>query len=328
MKRLTIRNIPEDIYAEFEKQAAENERSTESHARYAIIRMSQSKTELSGADMYQKEFSDRINTLLSLINRIPSASNTPPALLAELLGEKNPLSVMNWFSGHETPDFKQMDQLVLYTGCNPKWLKFGVGRPFTFRTMKRINREGSGYENALTLLKPDNSGNPVEKIHIMRMDNDVGNIYILRKFKNSINTDLFHTNLHLSEAIGNSGFHDLCDFIDTLQHLYLFYIKNDVFVKSYDLTENSFKYYFEERNCHPLEMIKHCTRESVWWEDIWRQKILEERNAEDNGYFWKGDKKLIDQILSELKNKNKLIDPDLVDHKTYIIPENKSLNDI
>lgn len=78
MKRLTIRNIPEDIYAEFENQAAENERSTESHARYAIIRMAQSKTELSGADMYQKEFSDRLNTLLSLINRIPSASNTPP----------------------------------------------------------------------------------------------------------------------------------------------------------------------------------------------------------------------------------------------------------
>lgn len=33
---------------------------------------------------------------------------------AERLGEANPLAVMNWFSGHDVPDFEQADRLATY----------------------------------------------------------------------------------------------------------------------------------------------------------------------------------------------------------------------
>lgn len=313
MKRLTIRNIPDDIYAEFEKQASINERSMESHARYIVTNAVTNKIKLRGSEMYQQELTDRLNYLMSLVKNVPTEVNLHPALLAERLGEENPLNVMNWFSGHATPDFKQIEHLAQYTGCNPEWLKFGTNRPFPIKPMQRINIKGEGYSDALNLLEPGFKERSIQKINIMRMNNEAGNILILREFENSLNTDFFMTNLHLSEQIGNTGFHDLCDFFSILQNLYLFYTNNSIFIKSYDLNENSFKYYFEERDCHPLKMLKECAHESVWWEDIWHKKMLEERNAENNGYFWPNDKQLIDRIILHLNTQNRLLDCETVD---------------
>lgn len=88
MKRLTIRNIPEDIYAEFEKQASINERSVESHARYIVTNAVTSKVKQSGSEIYQHELTNRLNYLMSLVKNIPTEMNLHPALLAERLGEK------------------------------------------------------------------------------------------------------------------------------------------------------------------------------------------------------------------------------------------------
>ncbi|WP_438877993.1 hypothetical protein, partial [Bacillus cereus group sp. BC60] len=85
-------------------------------------------------------------------------------------------------------------------------------------------------------------GNPVYKISLIREDSPEGSILILREFRNSLQAEIFWTNLHLSEHVGNTGFHDLCDFFAMLEQLYIFYTINDVFVKSYDIARGRLKY--------------------------------------------------------------------------------------
>ncbi|MGQ8486272.1 hypothetical protein ACUTG2_26230 [Klebsiella aerogenes] len=81
--------------------------------------------------------------------------------------------------------------------------------------------------------------NPVYKISLIRDDTQEGHILILREFRNSLQAELFWTNLNLSGHVGNGGFHDLYDFFAMLEQLYILYTNNDVFVKSYDIARGS-----------------------------------------------------------------------------------------
>ncbi|MEI3667681.1 hypothetical protein U2F47_09120, partial [Klebsiella pneumoniae] len=154
-------------------------------------------------------------------------------------------------------------------------------------------------------------GNPVYKISLIREDSPEGSILILREFRNSLQAEIFWTNLHLSEHVGNTGFHDLCDFFAMLEQLYIFYTINDVFVKSYDIARGRLKYEFEENDCHPLLITKRCGRENIWWEDIWHEEMLGKRNPERNGgYFWPDDREIINRVMAHLKEKQRLMDKD------------------
>ena len=50
MQRLNVRNIPDEIYRQFEQEAARQERSTEAHARFVIAQSVQREAALTGAD--------------------------------------------------------------------------------------------------------------------------------------------------------------------------------------------------------------------------------------------------------------------------------------
>ncbi|MFV1258460.1 hypothetical protein QMK94_28530, partial [Klebsiella pneumoniae] len=104
----------------------------------------------------------------------------------------------------------------------------GEGRPFAFGSQRRLNGHGSAYDDARALLTPDAAGNPVYKISLIREDSPEGSILILREFRNSLQAEIFWTNLHLSEHVGNTGFHDMCDFFAMLEQRYIFYTINDV----------------------------------------------------------------------------------------------------
>jgi len=322
MQRLNVRNIPDDIYQQFEREAARQERSTEAHARYVIAQSVRQEEHVTGADLYCREISARLKLVLPLVNAAaarPGSEFRPaisPAAFAEQLGLADPLTVLNWFSGDAAPDFKQAEKIAAYTGCSAQWLKFGEGSAFQYTAERRLNTYGSAYSNASALLEPDADGNPVFKIRIIRLTNENGNVLILREFRNTLRTDFFYTNLHLSENTGSGGFHDLCDFFCTLQQLYIFYTSNDIFIKSYDAAESRLKSVFEEGDCHPLRVIEQCCQENIWWEDIWHRDMLEQRNVTRSGYFWPGDRKWIDSIMTHLENAGKLIDDETLENMT------------
>lgn len=322
MQRLNVRNIPDEIYQQFEREAARQERSTEAHARYVIAQSVRQEEYVTGADLYCRELSRRLNLVLPLANEAaarPGSEFRPamsPAAFAEQLGETDPLRVLNWFSGEAAPDFRQAEKIAAYVGCSSQWLKFGEGRAFQYNGQRRLNLHGSAYSNARALLEPDADGNPIFKIRIIRLTNENGNVLILREFRNTLRTDFFYTNLDLSGNTGNGGFHDLCDFFCLLQQLYIFYASNDIFIKSYDAAESRLKYVFEENDCHPLRVIDQCCQENIWWEDIWQRDMLGQRNASRGGYFWPGDREWIDSIMTYLENSGKLIDGETLENMT------------
>ncbi|WP_446488496.1 FitA-like ribbon-helix-helix domain-containing protein [Enterobacter hormaechei] len=72
MQRLNVRNIPDEIYRQFEQEAARQERSTEAHARFVIAQSVQREAALTGADRYRRELSARLRHLLPLVNEAAS----------------------------------------------------------------------------------------------------------------------------------------------------------------------------------------------------------------------------------------------------------------
>lgn len=314
MQRLNIRNITDEIFRLFEAEASRQERSLEAHGRYLLTQSVLRDNRMSGAELYAKEFCERLNQVLPVFNRAldrPGPGHQKPvskAELAERLGEKNPLSVLNWFSGDSVPDFEHAERLADYLGCSRRWLKFGEGRMYDFDSFcKCINQHGSAYNDARTLLGDDDSNNPVRRISIIR-EADSGKIMFLREFRKSMKADVFWTNIHLSGKVGHSGsVADLCDFFCILEQLWFFYTSNDLMIKSYNTTEMRLKLFTEE-DCHPLNIPEYCCTPDTWWEDIWNRYLLSKRNKSNtnNGYFWHGDTKIIDDVLSELEKENRL----------------------
>lgn len=305
MKKLLIRLIPESIYQALEAASNGAERSLEGHARYVLTQSVESQNNLSGGERYQLEITDRLNQVLPAANKISKAQALTPAKVAEQLNHHDALAVENWFTGDGVPGFADLNNLSELLGCSETWLKFGEGVPFPMNSSHRINWKGGCAEDVDALLAPDIKGNPVKFIHIIRLSNEAGNVVILREFKDTLTTDFFYTNLHLSEMIGNGGFHDLADFLVILQELYSRYIKGNFFVKSYDLSESDLTHHYREGHCHPLNLITGGCRGSVWWEDIWHAEMLENRGKEGY-YFWKGDKALVDRLHKHLIEKKRL----------------------
>lgn len=319
MKKLLIRLIPENIYQSLETAANYAERSLEGHARYILTQSVESQKNISGGERYQQEITERLNKVLPIVNKVRREPPLTPAKLAELLGHQDALAAENWFTGNEVPGFIDLNNLSGLLGCCAEWLKFGERVPFPMSTRSRINWKGGSTEDVDALLAPDAKGNPVTFIHIIRLANSAGNILILREFKDTLSTDFFYTNLHLSEEIGNGGFHDLADFLVILQKLYSHYIKGDFFVKSYDLSENDLSHYYREGHCHPHYLIEHGCQESVWWEDIWHAEMLE-RRSQNEYYFWKGDKALIERLHDYLVEKKRLKSADKLEMDRLGLP--------
>ncbi|EEK8235404.1 hypothetical protein G3X54_004915, partial [Salmonella enterica] len=207
MKKILIRLIPENIYQALETAANDAERSLEGHARYILTQSVESQKNISGGERYQQEITERLNKILPIVNKVRKEPPLTPAKLAELLGHQDALAAENWFTGNGVPGFIDLNNLSELLGCCAEWLKFGERVPFPMSSQSRINWKGGNAEDVDALLAPDSKGNPVTFIRIIRLTNNAGNILILREFKNTLSTDFFYTNLHLSEEIGNGGFH-------------------------------------------------------------------------------------------------------------------------
>jgi hypothetical protein len=303
MKKIQVRNIPDDVYFALEQAANNSERSIEGEVRYALRNwVTPPKLSLTGDESYRQAVSDRLNVVLKKTNQYQQSYDALlPSHIAAELGMEDLGVVANWFSGHELPSLSDLKRLSKLFGCCADWLIHGEGNVYGWGTGYRLN--GAGRSAVKSLLEPDSEGNKVSDIFLLREDDSAGAILIIRQFVQTRKVDVFWTNLHLSEVIGTGGESDLADFFVTLRALYQSYVKLNLNVKSYMFSTAVYKKIREEEQAHPLMLIKdYRVNESPWWEDVW------DKSQRGHFSYWEGDVALINRIESVIKNKKYLLD--------------------
>ena len=204
MKKIQIRNFPEDAYLALDKLANENQRSIEGESRYALLKWIASPEQVySGEERYRQYVSGRLNAVLNKTNQYRNYRPLVPSNVAVELGIEDLGIVANWFSGDVLPSFTELQRLSKIFGCRADWLIHGEGDVYKWEAGVRMH--GAGRSAVKHLLRPDSEGNKVTDIRLLREDNSTGALLIIREFENTRYVDAFWTNLHISEAIGGTG---------------------------------------------------------------------------------------------------------------------------
>lgn len=301
MKKFLIRNFPDDAHSALERLASQNERSLEGEARLALLKwITPPEINSSGEELFRKAVSERLNSVLKKTNDYLRYNPLQPSNIGVELGMEDLGLISNWFSGHILPTVTELRQLSKVFGCRPDWLIHGQGGVYQWESGVRLH--GAGRIAVEHLLRPDDDGNKVTDIRLLRENDDTGALLIIRQFANTRHVDVFWTNLHISEAIGAGGESDLADFFVTLRALYKSYVKLNLNVTGYLMSPTAFKKIVEEQQSYPLMLInEYGVNESMWWEDIW------DKTQRGKFSYWKGDLSLISRIEFAIKQHEFLI---------------------
>jgi hypothetical protein len=294
MRKLNVRNIPDDIYSALEERASKNHRSLEGEARYALQNwLTPPDILLTGEEKYRQAVCGRLNAVLRKTNEYRNYNPLQPSNIATELEMEDLGLVADWFSGDRLPALSDLKRLSKLFACREDWLVHGQGNVYRWNSGQRLH--GAGRAAVKKLLEPDSDGNKVHTIRLLRETDDAGALLIIREFENTRFVDAFWTNIHVSEMIGAGGESDLADFFVTLRALYKAFVSLDLFVKSYLMPPEAYKE-IEAEQSYPLMLIKdYRVKESMWWEDIW------DKSQRGKFSYWTGDTALIRRIESAIK---------------------------
>lgn len=285
MRKISVRNIPEEIYAALEALANVNLRSVEAQVRYCIQQCVQSEEDKkTGSELYRADISKRLIKLLNDANKINKKySKLEPTHIAEEMNYENVGTVTDWFSGDVLPSLSELKELSKIFGCSSNWLIHGDLPVYPQRAGVDLHTYGRYAVRELST--PDEQGNKVKAIHLVREDDETGSLLIIREFEGTRNVDHFWPGIHISEANGSGGEAKLAAFFVTLRALYKA-PGNMPWSKGYIMQKGLYEELCEEKQQHPLTILKTSrTKESVWWEDIW-DKNQNSRHKE----YWKGER--------------------------------------
>lgn len=304
MKKISVRNIPDDVYILLESLAEKNMRSVEAQIRYIIQKSVEPEdTPKTGKEIYLSNVSHRLTQALAKSNQITLRSyKLAPTHIAEEMDYPDLGTVANWFSGDALPSLLELKQLSEIFGCRSNWLIHGELPVYSSRS--GADFRSYGRYAVKELMKPDEKGNEVKNIHLIREDDDTGSLLIIREFTGTRKVDNFWAGIHISEANGSGGETRLAELFVTLRALYKAYTSSGarLWVKSYQMQSGVYKELCEDKQQHPLTVLKdYRTKESVWWEDVWDEKQSEGRLS-----FWKNDSLTINKTRRHVNSNTHL----------------------
>lgn len=302
MRKLSVRNIPEEIYVALESLAEVNMRSVEAQVRYSIQQcVNATSDKKTSSDMYREAVSKRLIQVLNEADKInKKSSKLKPTHIAEEMGYESIGTVTDWFNGDILPTLSEMKELSEVLGCSSNWLIHGdlpVYRPKT-----RIDLDKYGRYAVEELTKADEKGNKVESIHLIR-ESGTGSLLIIREFEGVRTVDAFWPSINIidSGCIGDESI--LARFFVTLCGLYYSFGK-ETLVHGYLVQEGVYQEICQEKQQHPLTLLQdHRTKKSVWWEDVW-DKNQNDRKKE----YWEGEKSTSATIQRHVDSNPRLVD--------------------
>lgn len=297
--KISIRNIPDDIWKGLERLASQHDRSVEAEARYALRAWVEPLTLRDERNARLVEVSTRLRYALAQVNEI-QMKPLKSSHIAQAIGEQSAKDTADWFIGEKEPTFAQLEAIAAYIGVEKTWLQHGDGHTFQVE-YARIPENST--EGVKWLLDLENAEKPIF-LRIIRENSNTGSLAIVKQY-DEWRCKTYTTPYHISEEIGAGGESSLTYLAVIFELLYKYYVgyKGNLIIKSYLLSKEKMKD-LREGNIHPLAILKE-QQDLPWWEDFWDENQFQKHDADD---YWQGWKKFCQRINHAIEQRSYLLE--------------------
>lgn len=285
--KISVRNIPQQIFNALEALATRHDRSTEAEVRQAIQAWVEPSIVQEERNARRKGVSERLARLLQQVNADRRIQKLRPSHVAQEIGEERAEEVEDWFLGQKEPTFAQLQAIADLFGVHGKWLQHGEGHIYTVEN-KRLSEDPEDAVRWLTTWESEHqTGDKVRTIHLIREMNEEGNLYIVKESVRG-HFRVYYTPVHVSESIGVAGEAMLKHLFVTLELLYKRFSSEDFQVTGHQLKPSDAAL-LANGQTNPGAVLRD-NGVSMWWEDIW------DRSMGDTHNYWPGWRSLCDRI--------------------------------
>lgn len=296
--KISIRNIPQQIWAALEALAAEHDRSTEAEARHALRAWVEPSLLQHERSSRRTEVAARLRRLLEEVNSTHHGAPVRPSHLAQAIGEDHAEVVEDWFTGRIEPSFSQLKATAKHLGAVVSWLQHGDNHMFPVISQRLPDNAAE----AVTWLQTWDKEEPdtkVRAIHIVREVSINGSLLVVKESESG-HCKTFTTQCHVSDQIGAGGESSLAHLWVTLELLYKHYTRGrtGVAVNSYLLKPSEYEALWSG-NTNPLFILRGSSK-IPWWEDIWDKDMYQKKD------YWPGWKPLCESISRSIDSRSKL----------------------
>jgi plasmid stability protein len=298
--KISIRNIPHQIWVALEALAVEHDRSTEAEARHALRSWVEPSLLAHERSSRRTEVATRLRNLLEQINSTPLGARMRPSHLAQAIGEDYAEAVEDWFTGQAEPSFSQLKATAKHMGAVVEWLQHGDGHMFPVSS-HRLSDDATEAATWLLTWDEEEPGTNVKTVHFVREASNTGSLLVVKESING-HYKTFSTQYHVSDQIGAGGESALAHLWVTLELLYKHYTRGGVgfMVKSCLLKPSEFESLWKG-NTNPQAILHGCIN-APWWEDIWDKHMFPKND------YWHGWKQLCESIGSSIESRPHLVE--------------------
>lgn len=313
--KISIRNIPAQIWNALETMATQNDRSIEAETRVAIRQWCEPLLVQHEQSVRRSEIAGRLRAVLDQVNSAMPGQSINASRLAEQIGETHAEATENWLLGRVEPSFSQLSAIAALLGANPQWLKHGNGQMFPIET-HRLPQAAKEAVSWLLAWNPGDKATPkVANIHLVREQSNDGRLLVVKQMENG-HCKTFSTQFHVSEVIGAGGESDLCHLWLTLELLYKNYTRLNLNVNSYLLKPSLFSE-LTSGKVHPLSILRNEPN-SAWWEDIWHAEMYNKNE------YWPGWQSLCRRIDNSIASRKHVREERELIKRTYVNSDGSS----
>lgn len=279
--KLSVRNIPNEIFRALEALADQHDRSTEGEVRQAIRAWVEPAIVQQSRATRRQELAERLNRMLKQVNM---SRNTPLRIsqIAERIGEDHAEHVENWFLGEEEPGFRQLVAVAEVLGVDPDWLKHGNETLYPVEYHRLSENPFAAVDWLLHWTPPERGtgGQTLKALHLVRSEDPSGNLYVVKESAAG-HYVTYITPIHVSEVIGAGGESSLAALFVTLELLFKrFDSVTGVTVLGYQMSPDDVAQ-LTRGHTNPGGLLIDRIR-STWWEDIWDHDMAHKRE------YWPG----------------------------------------
>lgn len=287
--KISVRNIPQQIFNALEALADRHDRSTEAEARQAIQAWVEPSIVQEERNTRRKEVAERLARLLQQVNASRYGQQMRPSHVAQSIGEEGAEEVEDWFLGQKEPPFAKLEAISHLFGIEAKWLQHGDGHIYPVASQRVAENPEEAVRWLTTWETEHEAGGEVKTIHLIRNMNEQGDLYIVKESAKG-HFRIYHTPTHVSEVIGAGGESMLTHLFVTLELLYKRWTKSgaNFQVIGHQLKPSDVAL-LTNGQTNPGALLRD-KGVSMWWEDIWDRAMVDKEN------YWPGWRSLCDRI--------------------------------